>query len=174
MFMKNFWQADLEVLNIFEIDYLALKSEGINNLMFDLDDTILPNGNYFLDVKILNFFIELQKYFKVIIVTSAGVYTLPLFLKIFKRFYDKEMENSQTLAIDFRNKLTNFLSIDTIIHNVNKLNIMAYKRIIKEQNFDINQTAMIGNSLEMDILIPNILGLKTILVKKVPVEKKGM
>ena len=61
--------------NIYLIDYSKLLSNGINTLLFDLDNTILSPGDKEISPKVKDLFISLkQKGFKIIIFSIRGLY----------------------------------------------------------------------------------------------------
>ena len=47
--------------SVLDIDYNKLKEEGYHNLVFDLDNTILPYDNLELEENVINLFKELNK-----------------------------------------------------------------------------------------------------------------
>ena len=56
--------------NIYKIDYKNLKDKGITTLFFDLDNTLIPYDVPYLPLELITFLKELEKSFKILIITN--------------------------------------------------------------------------------------------------------
>lgn len=158
--MKNLF-PNIYAETIFNIDYQYLKNKGILNLMFDLDETIINTGDYSeINEKkyLINFFENLNNDFNSVIVTRAGFIQNKFLIKLFKI----NLEGNTTFV-----KIQDSLLMKEMFLNTKKHIKQGFQKPLNTMNFDLNNTAMIGNYPE-DIIIPNLIGLKTIAVKRAP------
>lgn len=130
--------------NIYEINYMQLKDDGIKCLLFDLDNTLIPPHTKKPNKKLRDLFDNLKEQdFKVIIMSNSNKKRLTPF---------KEELLVDCSASSFKPAKTKFL------------------KILKEYKFDLSQTAIIGDQLMTDIFGGNRIGITTILVN--PISKK--
>ncbi|MBR2832970.1 MAG: YqeG family HAD IIIA-type phosphatase [Bacilli bacterium] len=124
--------------NIYLIDYSKLLSNGINTLLFDLDNTILSPGDKEISPKVKDLFISLkQKGFKII---------------IFSNSYKRKV-----------NKYKDYLGVKGVYFAFKPFT-KKFKEVIKKYNLDTKKMAIIGDQLLTDVLGGNKIGITTILV----------
>ena len=127
--------------SIYLIDYSKLLSQGINTLLFDLDNTIIAKNTKEMPSKTKDLFISLkQKGFKIIIFSNSPKKKL--------------------------NKYKEYLNVDGI-HMALKPLSKNFKKVINNYDLKPNQTAIIGDQLLTDILGGNKIGITTILVNPI-------
>ena len=134
---------DLYVESIYHIDFEKLKAKGIDTIVTDLDNTLVPWSESTVNQQLLDWLEQLQgKGFKVCLVSNAvesrianfrGAMSIPGFSKAYKP--------------------------------LNK----AFKQALELLGSEAKNTAMIGDQLFTDVLGGNRMGLFTILV--VPLSK---
>ncbi len=130
--------------SIYRLDYKALKTRGIELLIFDLDNTIAPISETQPSKEAINLINDLKDMgFTCILMTNAG--------------------RKRTEV--FRNKL----EIDTCA-KARKPFKKNYKKILKLYNKEPEHVAAIGDQLITDILGANLRGIVSILVN--PICKK--
>lgn len=147
---------------ILNINYKLLKNMNITNLMFDLDDTIVPSGIYDKienRKNVIQLFESLNQLFYIIIVTRARPIN-----------YNKNDEHCSKGIFEIIQKQ---LGIKYMYLNVHKYTLSEWKKIIEKNQFNPQSTAMIGNYPD-DIVIPNYLGVHTIMVTNAPSKKDIM
>jgi len=129
------WYAN----SIYEINIETLKSEGIKNLFFDLDNTLVPFYFKVPDEKVINFVADLKKQGFNVIVTS---------------------NNTKKRVSTFAEPLnTNY------INGAGKPGIRKLKKYLAENNFSLDETVLIGDQLLTDIICAKRLGIRSILLK---------
>ena len=127
--------------NIYEINYLQLKDDGIKCLLFDLDNTLVPPNVKKPNKKLRDLFDNLKEQdFKVIIMSNSN-------RKRLTPFKDELVVDCS--ASSFKPSKTKFL------------------KILKEYKFDLSQTAIVGDQLMTDIFGGNRVGVTTILVNPI-------
>lgn len=132
---------------IYDIDYNFLKENGINTLLFDLDNTILCYNQKQLSNEQKKFFNNLLQDFNIFIITNSG-----------KKRLDK--------AID------GFINGK---FSCNKPFVKKVKRLMNEEGFKKENTCNIGDQLISDISLAHKLDLKyTILVKPINRESEKL
>lgn len=129
--------------NIYEIDYKKLKKEGYKNLIFDIDNTIMPVNDINVTEELRNFFQELKKDFKICIVSNNT----------------EERVNPVKKSLDV-----------LALHNAKKPKKEAYDSALKLLEGKKEDTVMIGDQMLSDIVGGNRYGLYTVLVE--PYENK--
>lgn len=130
--------------SVYEIDYSKLKKRGYKNLIFDIDNTILPVDDKKVPKKLKELFQKLKKDgFNIIIVSNNNL--------------NRVKEPAEELDVQYLSnaKKPSKESFDKAIH------------ILKSTVFD---TVMIGDQMLSDIAGAKEYGLYTILVD--PLEKK--
>ena len=130
--------------SVYEIDYSKLKKRGYKNLIFDIDNTILPVDDKKVPKKLKELFQKLKKDgFNIIIVSNNNL--------------NRVKEPAKELDVQYLSnaKKPSKESFDKAIH------------ILKSTVFD---TVMIGDQMLSDIAGAKEYGLYTILVD--PLEKK--
>ncbi len=129
--------------NIFEIDYQSLKKAGYHNLIFDIDNTIMPVNSIDVSLKLQRFMNEIKKDFNICLVSN----------------------NSHDRVYPVSEKL-NLLSLS----NAHKPTPEAFKQSLILLKGTPENTIMIGDQMLSDIVGGNQNGLYTILVE--PYQKK--
>lgn len=130
---------NLYVKSIYDISYDELKKQGIKALLFDLDNTIINYDQTKLDVKAIEFLNELEKDFKVAIVSNS--------------------RNPRVL-----NAVGNHFPFVSFARKPLKV---GFKKALKKLNVKANEVAMVGDQLMTDVFGGNRMGFVTILVEAV-------
>lgn len=129
---------------IFEIDYKKLKKLKMTNLIFDIDNTILPVDSCDVEKKLINFFKKLTKdEFNICIVSNNNL--------------DRVKEPAEILKVKY-------------IANAKKPNKEAFEKAMQILNSNNLNTVMIGDQMLSDIKGAKENGLYAILVD--PLENK--
>lgn len=129
--------------DIFSIDYDKLLENNINNLLFDIDNTISTTKEKTPNPKVIKLFEELRKKgFNLFILTNA-------------------LKKRATSFGERLNVKTYYFSMKPASRNYNK--------VIKENNLKTKHTAAIGDQIYTDIKGANKLGITSILVD--PIDK---
>ncbi|MBU1093840.1 MAG: YqeG family HAD IIIA-type phosphatase [Firmicutes bacterium] len=126
--------------SIFEIPYQKLKEQGINSLFFDLDNTIIAYDEVELNHKQIEFIKDLQKDFKVLILSNTN----------FKRV---------SLAL-------NKVDLPFIWYAKKPLKF-GFKKALKILDAKKEETVIIGDQLMTDVFGANRVGIGSILVASV-------
>lgn len=126
--------------SILEIPYQSLKEQGVSTLFFDLDNTIIGYDENELTPSQIDFFKELSKSFKVLIISNSG----------YKR-------------------VSTALSKTTLpfIHHAFKPFKRGFRKAIKKIDSKKDEIVVIGDQLLTDIYGSHRIGLKNSLVKSV-------
>ncbi len=124
--------------SIFDIDYKRLKSIGINNIIFDVDNTLIPYEEYTLDKNYNNKINELKKDFNIIV-----------------------MSNSRS---DRVLKIVKDLDVEAYYSSMKPLK-KNYKKILNKYNKD--ECVFIGDQFMTDILGAKRMKCKVILVDRI-------
>ena len=129
---------DMYQKSIYTINYEKLREDGIRCLLFDLDNTCVPYVEKKPTQKLKDLFDRLKEMgFKVIIFSNASKKRLEPF--------------------------KNFLIVDCS-YSSRKPSKRKFLKVLKMFNFDLSETAIIGDQLFTDIYGGNRVGIKTILV----------
>ena len=129
---------DMYQKSIYTINYEKLIDDGIRCLLFDLDNTCVPYVEKKPNQKLKDLFDRLKEMgFKVIIFSNASKKRLEPF--------------------------KNFLVVDCS-YSSKKPSKRKFLKVLKMFEFDLSETAIIGDQLFTDILGGNRVGIKTILV----------
>lgn len=142
--MLKLLQPDLAVDSIFHIDMNALKKQGIDYLLIDMDNTITEWNNHNLPERAIRWFASLEQYGLQACLVS---------------------NNTE----DRVSRVGNLLGIPAI-SKAQKPRSKAFKRAMQILGATTTNTAMIGDQIFTDVLGGNRLGLYTILV--LPVSTK--
>lgn len=124
--------------NIYEIDYKKLKQDGYINLIFDIDNTIMPVNDINVTEELKNFFLKLKNDFNICIVSN----------NVIERVNPVEKE----------------LKVKALA-NAKKPNKEAFDKALKLLKSKKNNTVMIGDQMLSDIVGANRYGLFSILVE---------
>ncbi len=124
--------------SIFDIDYKRLKSIGINNIIFDVDNTLIPYDKYTLEKEYRNKLTELKKDFNIIIMSNSRSD------RVFKIVKDLDVE-------------AYYSSMKPLKKN--------YKKILNKYNRD--ECVFIGDQFMTDILGAKRMKCKVILVDRI-------
>lgn len=135
---------DMYMQSIYTINYKKLKKRGIKCLLFDLNNTIASYEEDYPDNNLRELMFELEKDFKVIIVSNSGKNRL-------RPFKEK-------------------LNLDTSYRS-NKPFSKKFKKIMNLYGFKDTEIAMIGDSLLFDIYGGNKMNFTTILVNSKSTEE---
>lgn len=142
--MKNNLKPNIYTKDIFSINYDKLKSNNINTLLFDIDNTIAPTKEKEPNEKTIKLINKLKKQgFKIFIISNA-----------LKR-----------RALRFGNSL----DLKTYYFSAKPLK-RQYLRIIKENHLNKKNIAAIGDQIYTDIKGANNIDITSILVD--PISKK--
>ncbi len=132
--------------NIYNINYQNLKDKGITTLFFDLDNTLIPYDVALLTDEVVNHLKELEKDFKVLIITNN--------------------KNRRTkLAVG-----NNFL----FLANAKKPFKCGFKKGLDLTNSTPNEVASIGDQLMTDVIGAKKMGFYSILVNPVDPKSEGI
>lgn len=131
------------VKNIYEINYDELKKNEYTNLIFDIDNTIMPVNDTNVTKELKCFFDNLKKNFNICILSN----------------------NSDSRVIPVKDKL----GVKGFA-NAEKPSKYAYDKALELLNANPNNTVMIGDQMLSDIVFANRYNLYSILVE--PYEKK--
>ena len=138
--MTNLYKPKMYYQDIFSINYSLLRKQKIKNLIFDLDNTIADSKTSKPNKEMIKLFEDLKaKGFTIYIMSNA-----------------------------FKKRVTAFATILDVkaYHLSLKPLPITFKRLIKENNLNIKETAMIGDEIFTDIKGANKIGLLSILVDR--------
>ena len=142
---KNLFRPNLIAKDIYNIDFGKVRSRGINALLLDIDDTLIPRGVNDVSPQVFEWIVARKEEGFKLCLTSNSYH--PLRVKYF----------GETLGIP------------AISLGLKPLPF-AFRRSLKTLNARPENTAMIGDQLFMDILGANLQGLYTIHIKYVTPE----
>ncbi len=141
-------KPDYNLESIYDIDIKELKAKGIKGIFFDLDSTVMQSGTGKFTKKTLEFFEELQKDFKVAIVSNNHN----------KAYFDKVQKTSPV----------------KIYGNARKPDVKILKLACYELGLETKEVAMVGDRPLTDILAGKKAGMKTILVDSISKNQEGI
>lgn len=124
--------------DIYSIDYKCLKKKGYKNIIFDIDNTIMPVDDIEVTDELINFINSLKEDFQVYLISN----------------------NKEARVRPVGEKLEVLYNYEAC-----KPKKEAYTKLIKEKDFD--KTIAVGDQLLSDIVGGNRLNLYTILVEPV-------
>ena len=124
--------------NILDINYKKLKSNGINTLIYDFDNTIIERHNYKINNKYKELFEKLVKDFNVVVLSNTT--------------------RKKKIAL-----ICNELKITYYLCGFKPLKI-GFKKILKKYKLKNNQIAVIGDQIYTDIKGGNKMNFFTVLV----------
>lgn len=128
---------DIYQKNIYTINYDNLINRGINNLLFDLDNTIAPIFDHHVSDEAVKLFKFLKnKKFNIIIVSNSIDARVGVF--------------ARELKVDY-------------VSSAKKPSIKKVVKLMKDNMFEIDNTAIIGDSMMDDVVTGNNIGITTIL-----------
>ena len=132
------------VKDVYSIDYKGLYKKGYRNIIFDIDNTILPVNDIEIPKKLVELFDELNNdKFKVCIVSNNKL--------------ERVLPVATTLDVLY-------------LHEAKKPNKEAFDRALSILGSDTEDTIMVGDQMLTDIKGANEYGLYSILVD--PVDNK--
>ena len=145
--MKEYWEKtkkalrpNLVVKDIHDIDFAKLKTQGINALILDIDDTLIPRGVNEISPQVFEWVMtRKEEGFKLCLASNSRH---PMRVK----YIGKTLE-LPSMSLGF------------------KPLPFAFQKSLKLLDAEANETAMIGDQLFMDILGANLVGIYSILVK---------
>ena len=136
---------DVYQKSIYNIDYTKLKEKGIQCLLFDLDNTLVPYSTKKPDDKSTELFSQLKEMgFRVILFSNSGKKRL--------RPFKEELE------------------VDCCA-SARKPRIKSFHRVLKEYRLKEDEVAIIGDQMMTDVLGGNRVGITTILVNPISVKE---
>lgn len=124
--------------NIYEIDYKKLKKDGYKNLIFDIDNTIMPVNDINVPKELKEFISKLKKDFLVCIMSNN----------------DEKRVNPVVKELEVFS-----------LSNANKPKKEAFDKSLKLLNGNKKNTIMIGDQMLTDVVGGNKYGIYTILVE---------
>ncbi len=128
---------DIYQKDIYSINYDNLSSRGIKNLLFDLDNTIAPIFDKHPNEDAINLFKFLKsKKFKIMIVSNSIDARVGVFANDLKVEYLSSAKKPKNAKLS---------------------------KLIDENKFEIDKTAIIGDSMMDDVVVGNSLGITTVL-----------
>lgn len=131
------------VKSIYDINYESLKKNNYKNLIFDIDNTIMPVNDIIVTKELEDFFRKIKKEFNICILSN----------------------NDENRVNPVKEKL------DVVgFANAKKPSKYAYKKALELLNSDASNTVMIGDQMLSDIVFANRYNLYSILVE--PYKKK--
>ncbi len=136
----DLFYPDIYAQSIYKINYKKLKKRGIKCLLFDLNNTLVSYDVDYPNDKLRELIFELEKTFKVIIVSNSGK--------------DRIRPFKEKLNIDAS-------------YNSKKPFKKKFKKIMNLYNYQDTEIAMIGDTLITDIWGGNRMGFTTILVNSI-------
>lgn len=137
--MDNFY-PDIYAQSIYTINYKKLKKNGIKCLLFDLNNTLVSYDIDYPDDHLREFIFNLEKNFKVIIVSNSN----------------------KNRVRPFKEKL----NIDSSFSSKKPFN-KKFKKIMNIYNYKDTEIALIGDQLLTDIYGGNKMNFTTILVNNI-------
>lgn len=142
--MKNNLIPSIHVSSPYELDTEVLKKKGIEGIIIDIDNTLVPWAEKYADQKVIDLVAKLKSEgFKICILSNGTRNRVTLFNKDIKL---------------------------PAIHNAGKPSRAAFKKAVALLGTEPKKTAVIGDQIFTDILGGNRLGLFTVLV--VPMSSK--
>jgi len=132
---------DIYQKNIFSINYDNLISRGIKNLFFDLDNTLAP----IYEKRCRN---EVKELFKFLKNKNINIYIISNSIDVRVGGFARELK-------------VNYLS------SAKKPSLKKIQKLITDNGFPVDQTAIIGDSMMDDMLVGNLIGITTILVDQI-------
>lgn len=142
--MNNKLIPKLHVNSPYELDTEVLKKSGIQGIIIDIDNTLVPYAEKYADQKVIDLVEKLKTQgFKICILSNGTKNRVTLFNKDIKL---------------------------PALHNAGKPRKAAFKKAVDLLGTEPKNTAVIGDQIFTDILGGNKLGLFTVLV--VPMSSK--
>ena len=132
---------DIYQKNIFSINYDNLISRGIKNLFFDLDNTLAP----IYEKRCRN---EVKELFKFLKNKNINIYIISNSIDVRVGGFARELK-------------VNYLS------SAKKPSLKKIQKLITDNGFPVDQTAIIGDSMMDDMVVGNLFGITTILVDQI-------
>jgi HAD superfamily phosphatase (TIGR01668 family) len=127
--------------SIFVIDYDSLKKNGIQVLLYDLDNTILPATEHLPSIRVVNLFNDLKiKGFKIALFTN-------------------------NMRSDRVERIAEVLGVDAYYFVCKPFTAVLKSIIRKDLHLQPREVAFIGDQLFSDVISGNWLELYTILIK---------
>ncbi|MDD2518576.1 MAG: YqeG family HAD IIIA-type phosphatase [Bacilli bacterium] len=132
---------DVYQKSIYTIDYPKLKDRGIECLLFDLDNTLVPASIKVSNEKIKDLFKELkEKGFDVYIFSNSPKSRVKVFAD------ELEVNYCASACKPFKFK---------------------FEKLLYENDYNVSEVAIIGDQLLTDVLGGNLVGITTILVNPI-------
>lgn len=135
--MQKFY-PDMYQKSIYDINYKKLKKEGINCILFDLDNTCVPYKDSVASEELEKLFKKLEKMgFRVIIFSNSP---------------DKRLRKFKYLGVSYNS------------FSLKPLSFSFYK-ILKKYNLQKSEVCIVGDQIFTDVFGGNKVGIKTCLVE---------
>lgn len=140
-------RPDFKLKNIYEIDLVLLKSQGIKAIFFDLDSTIMvsKSGEYHE---------ETQKWLQ----------------KVQEDFFIAVITNNK--KIEYVEKVRSISSFQ-IIDDAKKPSTKAMRKLLAQIDIPAHEVVIVGDRPLTDILAGKLMGSKTILVGSINAHNEG-
>lgn len=143
----NYFRPTFYIKSIEDINLDSLKTQGINSVICDLDNTLVPHYLGTPNKRTINFINDVKR-------NNLDFYLVS--------------NNSEKRVTKFVEKLQmKNIEIDNFYWSVKKPLTKNINKIIEDNQLDKSKIIMIGDQLEMDILAANILHIQSILVEPV-------
>ena len=143
----NYFRPTFYIKSIEDINLDSLKTQGINSVICDLDNTLVPHYLGTPNKKTIDFINDVKK-------NKLDFYLVS--------------NNSEKRVTKFVEKLQmKNVEINNFYWSVKKPLTKNINKIIEDNKLDKQKIIMIGDQLEMDILAANILHVQSILVEPV-------
>ncbi len=137
VFLKKFLPTTY-VDKIENIDFESLKKQGVKSLFFDLDNTVIAYDKHYIEGDTLDFLLNLEKEFKIVIVSNSP------------------KKRVKPAAGQFK-----------YVHFAKKPLKLGLKKAIKMVGLNKNEVVLIGDQILTDVFGANRLGIKVVLVKPI-------
>ena len=142
-----FLKPDYNVKKVTEIDYGALKAQGVKALLFDLDSTLMASKSGFYTQEIVELIENLKKEFFVAIVSN----------------------NKNEQYIDKVTSISDF----PLLFNAGKPRVERVKKFLNSYSIEVKECVLIGDRPLTDILCGKLLGCRTILTDSVTADTEA-
>ncbi|NMA95436.1 MAG: YqeG family HAD IIIA-type phosphatase [Clostridiales bacterium] len=140
--MKKIFRPTIEVKNIDAINFESFYQQGYDNIILDIDNTIVPWNNHIADKTLHQKIIDIKEIgFNICLLSN----------------------NSSSTRV---HALAEDLNILAVPKGMKPLPI-GFKKALKQLDADKNTTLVIGDQIFTDVLGGNIMGMTTILVEPI-------
>lgn len=139
--MKRLFKPEVYLKSIFAISPEALKENGIEGLILDIDNTLVATHIKEADEQVKSFIMKMKKAgIKLVILSNAGKKRAELFCT--------------PLGIEY-------------VYKAHKPFCRGFKIAIQKMNLPKDRIAIVGDQLFTDVLGGNLIGIRSILLKPI-------